>query len=73
MIQILLKFIFKWKKKFSNFSFVNRNNIAQIDENCKFCVGDYNGDGNPDLFNIVENNNGSKYTEFHTLSGKSNF
>ena len=42
-------------------------------DNTKFCVGDYNGDGNQDLFYISKRNNGSKKTEIHILSGGSNF
>ena len=34
-----------------------------------FCVGDYNGDGTPDLYAIKKSGTSSKKTEVHILNG----
>jgi len=47
--------------------------LHETGENWKFCLGDYNNDGNQDLYAICKNSNGSKSTEVHILSGKNNF
>jgi len=47
--------------------------LHETDDNWKFCLGDFNGDGNLDLFCIAKNCTGSKKTEVHILSGASNF
>ena len=60
----------------SNFqSFLKQTGTAlhETGNNCKFCVGDYNGDGRPDLFYISKNNNGSHTTEVHILKGSDNY
>lgn len=38
-----------------------------------FRMGDWDGDGKPDLFGIKKNNTGTRSTEVHILSGASNF
>ena len=58
---------------FKTFILQTKTNLHETGDNTKFCVGDYNGDGNQDLFYISKRNNGSKKTEIHILSGGSNF
>jgi hypothetical protein len=43
------------------------------DNSVVFGVGDYNGDGHPDLWAIAKANTGSKTTEVHILNGAANF
>ena len=47
--------------------------LQKTDENFSFLLGDYNHDGNLDLYAIKKCNTGSKSTEVHILSGKNNF
>ena len=47
--------------------------LHETDDNWDFCLGDYNNDGNLDLYAIAKRNTGSKSTEVHILSGKNNF
>ena len=65
--------ILSGKSNFQTFLLQTGTILHETDVNCKFCIGDYNGDGNPDLFYIVKNNTGSKSTEVHILSGQSNY
>ena len=44
--------------------------LHETDNNCKFCVGDYNDDGELDLFYIKKKTTDSNSTEVHILSGK---
>jgi len=65
--------ILSGKSNFQTFLLQTGTILHETDENSKFCLGDYNGDGNPDLFYIAKNNTGSKSTEIHILSGQSNY
>lgn len=43
------------------------------DNTYKLLIGDYDGDGKPDLYDIMKSNTGSQTTEVHILSGASNY
>ena len=58
---------------FKNFLLHTDTGLHETDDNWKFCLGYFNGDGNLDLFCIAKNCTGSKKTEVHILSGASNF
>ena len=50
--------------------------IPQLDSDpaaTEFLTGDYDGDGNSDLFSIVTDGTGTNSTEVHVLSGASNY
>ena len=47
--------------------------LHETGDNWEFCLGDYNHDGNLDLYAINKSQTGSKSTEVHILSGKNNF
>ena len=61
--------ILSGKSGFKEFIFQKETALHETDNNSKFCVGDYNGDGNLDLFYISKQNNASKHTEVHILKG----
>ena len=65
--------ILSGKSNFQSFLLQTGTALHENGDNCQFCVGDYNGDGKPDLFCIIKNNTGSKTTEVHVLSGESNY
>ena len=58
---------------FQTFIFQGISCLHETSDNCKFCVGDFNGDGKLDLFYICKNNTGSNTTEVHILSGSNNY
>ena len=58
---------------FQTFLLQTGTKLHETGNNCKFCVGDYNGDGRPDLFYISKNNNKSHTTEVHILKGSDNY
>ena len=47
--------------------------LHETDQTFDFAVGDWDGDGRPDLIAIKKSNTGSHSTEVHILSGASNF
>ena len=47
--------------------------LHKTGENFSFLLGDYNHDGNLDLYAIIKTQTGSRSTEVHILSGKNNF
>ena len=47
--------------------------LHETGDNWEFCLGDYNHDGNLDLYAINKSQTGSKSTEVHILSGSNNF
>ena len=65
--------ILSGKDKFKFFLLEIGINLKETDNNYKFCVGDYNGDGYLDLFYICKKNTKSKTTEVNILSGKSEY
>ncbi|CAI7640315.1 unnamed protein product [Penicillium manginii] len=58
---------------FQSFSLQTDTALHETDNTFEFAVGDWNGDGRPDLFAVKKSNTGSKSTEVHILSGASNF
>ena len=58
---------------FQSFLLQTGTALHETENNCKFCVGDFNGDGKPDLFYISKNNTGSHTTEVHILKGSNNY
>ena len=65
--------ILSGKSKFEKFIFQKETGLHETDRNSKFCVGDYTGDGNLDLFYISKQNNKSKKTEVHILNGSDEY
>ena len=65
--------ILSGSSNFQSFLLQTGTALHETDDCCQFCVGDYNGDGKPDLFYIAKSNTGSKTTEVHILSGASNY
>lgn len=65
--------ILSGKSDFQQFLLQTGTVLHEIDQNSQFCVGDFNGNGNKDLFFIAKNNTGSKSTEVHILSGSNNY
>ena len=61
--------ILSGKSNFKEFILHKDTCLHETNNNSKFCVGDYNGDGNLDLFYISKKNNKSKKTEVHILKG----
>ena len=61
------------KNNFQKFIYQKETCLHQTDNNSKFCVGDYNGDGNLDLFYISKQNNKTNHTEVHILNGSDNY
>ena len=65
--------ILSGKNNFKGFLLHTGTGLHETDENWKFCLGDYNGDGHLDLYCICKRNNNSKTTEVHVLGHNSNF
>jgi GH24 family phage-related lysozyme (muramidase) len=65
--------ILSGKSKFQKFLLQTGTVLHETDQNNQFCVGDFNGNGNKDLFFIAKNNNGSHSTEVHILNGSNNY
>ena len=65
--------ILSGKSNFQSFLLHTGTKLHETQDNCKFCVGDYSGKGNKDLFYISKNNNGSKSTEVHILDGNNKY
>ena len=65
--------ILSGKNNFKSFLFQTGTKLHETDGNWKFCLGDFNGDGYPDLFCICKRNTGSGSTEVHILGGKNNY
>lgn len=65
--------ILSGQSNYKNFILQTGTKLHETGDNFKFCVGDFNGDGNLDLFCISKNNNESKTTEVHILSGSNNY
>ena len=66
--------ILSGKSNFQNFILQTKTILHQTGDNFKFCVGDFNNDGNLDLFCIKKNQTGEKkLTEVHILSGCNNY
>jgi len=47
--------------------------LHETDETFKFIITDWDRDGRPDMVAVSKKNTGTKSTEIHVLSGKSNF
>ena len=65
--------ILSGKNNFQSWLLQTGTILHETDDNFDFCLGDYNNDGNLDLYAIAKRNTGSKSTEVHILSGKNNF
>ena len=65
--------ILSGRDNFQSFLLNTGTKLHETDENWKFCLGDYNGNGRLDLYCICKRNNASKSTEVHVLSGGDNF
>ena len=65
--------ILSGKNNFNSFLLHTGTKLHETDDNWKFCLGDFNGDGHLDLYCICKKNTGSKTTEVHILSGRDNF
>ena len=61
--------ILSGKNEFKTYLLQTGTKQHETNDNYKFLLGDYNGDGNLDLYCISKANNGSKSTEIHILSG----
>ena len=61
------------KNNFEIFLLQTGTILHETDNNCKFCVGDYNDDGELDLFYIKKNHTDSHSTEVHILSGNKEY
>ena len=58
---------------FQSFLLQTGTKLHETDNNWNFCLGDFNNDGNLDLYCIAKNCTGSNKTEVHILSGANNF
>jgi len=58
---------------FKTFLLQTKTAHHETDDNYKICTGDFNNDGNLDLFFIKKNKTGSKSTEVHILSGSNKY
>ena len=65
--------ILSGKDNFQSFLLHTGTKLHETDDNWKFSLGDFNGDGALDLYCIAKRNTGSHTTEVHILSGKDNF
>ena len=65
--------ILSGKNNFQSFLLHTVTGLHETDDNWKFCLGDFNGDGHLDLYCICKRNTGSHTTEVHVLGGKNNF
>ena len=65
--------ILSGQSNFQSFILHTWTELDETDNNSKFYVGDYNGDGKLDLFYIKKNKTGTKSTEIHILSGDSEY
>lgn len=65
--------ILSGRSNFQNFLLHTGTKLHETDDNWKFALGDYNGDGCLDLYCICKRNTGSHTTEVHILGGKNNF
>jgi hypothetical protein len=61
------------KSNFSDFILQTGTALPETDDTFAFAMGDWNGDGTPDLFAVKKSGTGSNTTEIHILGGKSNF
>ena len=65
--------ILSGKNNYKSWLLHTKTPIKEGEADWDYCLGDYNNDGNLDLFGIKKNETGTKTTEVHILNGKSNF
>ena len=65
--------ILNGQKNNKSWLFQTETPLKGEDADLEFCLGDYNNDGNLDLFCIKKNKTGTNCTEVHILGGKSDF
>ena len=65
--------ILSGKNHFQSFLLNTGSKLHETDDNWKFSLGDFNGDGKLDLYCICKRNTGTHTTEVHILGGKNNF
>ena len=65
--------ILSGKKNFQSWLLHTGTILHETDDNWDFCLGDYNNNGQLDLYAIGKRCTGSKSTEVHILSGSNNF
>ena len=58
---------------FHSFLLQTGTKLHETDENWKFCLGDFSGDGKLDLYCIKKSDTGSGRTEVHILGGNCNY
>ena len=58
---------------FHSFLLQTGTKLHETDDNWKFCLGDFNGDGKLDLYCIKKSDTGSGRTEVHILGGNCNY
>ena len=65
--------ILSGSNNFQSFLLHSGTGLHETDDNWKFGLGDFNGDGRLDLYCIAKSNTGSRTTEVHILGGSNNF
>ena len=65
--------ILSGRNNFQSFLLHTGTGLHETDDNWKFALGDFNGDGHLDLYCICKRNNGTRTTEVHILGGRNNF
>ena len=65
--------ILSGRENFQSFLLHTGTRLHETDNNWKFALGDFNGDGFLDLYWICKRNTGSHTTEVHILGGINNF
>ncbi|OAL52539.1 FG-GAP repeat domain-containing protein [Pyrenochaeta sp. DS3sAY3a] len=65
--------ILRGSADYKNFVLQTGTALSETDSTWNFAVGDWNGDGKPDLIGIKKESTGTASTEIHVLTGANNF